>query len=413
MEVNTLEYTTALPTVEMVGPATQSHGMMPAADVSSNMESPSGQEPTTIPDEDEPLVLRIEAFIKRFVFLRDDPLYQLIALWVIGTHVHEEFDFYGYLFLHSPEPQTGKSRLLEVLSLLVKNPTDLLVSPTEAVLFRTAKGSTQLLDEVDTWANEDQLRAVLNAGFKKAGSVARTQQSQDGGYQVIAYRVFCPRALAGIGPHILSKATKDRTFTIRMDRQKKEERRERFRANAAAADAGDLRDAISRWVRENKKQLSESYQAGDFGFLDDCSDRTIDIATPLAAILELIYPTSASRQTATRRLLDAISKTRNEAIASNDPLLFRELLRVAKIDGQLIGSAGELAEVCDLTGVVNEQEIGTALRRYGFEPKSVRRPGESPKYRYSLTPDALSDIVERYGGPGIESPPEPRLHEEN
>src|SRR5262249_11167058 len=50
----------------------------------------------------------IASFIRRFVFLPRESHYVLVAAWVISTYLHKEFDFTGYLFAHSPEPQSGK-----------------------------------------------------------------------------------------------------------------------------------------------------------------------------------------------------------------------------------------------------------------------------------------------------------------
>jgi hypothetical protein len=111
------------------------------------------------------VVDRVADFIERFVFLKTKSLYNLLALWVVATHMHAEFEYTGYILACSPEPQCGKSRLLEVLELLAAFPSGILVSPTEAVVFRTAEGHTQLFDEVDAWTNKDFLRSVLNAGF--------------------------------------------------------------------------------------------------------------------------------------------------------------------------------------------------------------------------------------------------------
>lgn len=70
------------------------------------------------------IVEDIAAFIRRFVFLREDALYDLAAGWVVATYLTDLFDYFGYLFAHSPEPQSGKSRLLDVLGYLVKSAGD-------------------------------------------------------------------------------------------------------------------------------------------------------------------------------------------------------------------------------------------------------------------------------------------------
>ena len=95
------------------------------------------------------IVDEVAAFVKRFVFLQHECMYRLVALWIIHTHLHDIFQYTPYLFIHSPVKECGKTRLLETLHLLVLNSTGINCSPTPAVVSRTAKGNTQLLDEGD------------------------------------------------------------------------------------------------------------------------------------------------------------------------------------------------------------------------------------------------------------------------
>ncbi|MBI4480154.1 MAG: hypothetical protein HY651_09045 [Acidobacteria bacterium] len=178
----------------------------------------------------EPTVIdHVAEFIERFVFLPDRRLYGLIAPWIVGTHLKSSLEYYGYLFIYSPERRCGKSRLLEVLQELTWNSSGVLVSPSPAALFRTASSMTQLLDEVDGWTNKDELRSLLNAGFHEGGLIPRADTpTPGGGYTVKAYDAYGPKALAGIGLRILDETTRDRTFIVQMVRQKPNERRERF-----------------------------------------------------------------------------------------------------------------------------------------------------------------------------------------
>jgi hypothetical protein len=347
------------------------------------------------------LVDNIAAFIGRFVFLRNEAIYLLIALWIMGTHVYEDFDFFGYLFLHSPEPATGKSRLLEVLDLLVFRSSGLQVSPTEAVLFRTGS-CTQLLDEVDTWADREvQLRAVLNAGFKKGGFVTRVEKSAEGELTPKRHHVYCPRALAGIGPTILSPATRDRTFMVKMERRTKDERGERFRAGKVGPEAQALRQSIEKWTKAHRQEIREQYDNETFPYLERLSERTMDIASPLAAILEVAFSGSAQLEEAQQIFYESLIATRNEVKEVDDGPIFKELLRLAEEaeNDPLVGNSTELAQMCGLEQT-QAGRITNALRRHGFEPKSIRKDGANPLKRYELHKQELQDIMERYGKTG-------------
>ncbi len=61
------------------------------------------------------------SYRRRFEFLKEPALYRLIALSVIGTHLYQEFEYFGYLFVHSPEKRCGKTRLLDVVLRFVRH----------------------------------------------------------------------------------------------------------------------------------------------------------------------------------------------------------------------------------------------------------------------------------------------------
>jgi hypothetical protein len=206
------------------------------------------------------IVDEIAAFIERFVFLPQECIYRLVATWVLSTYLHKHFEYTGYIFAYSSEPQSGKSRLLEVLDLLVCNSSGILVSPTEPVLFRTADNATQLLDEVDAWTNRGVLRSVLNAGFRNGATVPRMRE-EGGTFEVEKFPVYGPRALAGIGLKVLDQTTLDRTFRILMMRQKPEERREPF-LRTIKPQALALKAEIGEWAEDHAAAIAERYEIG-------------------------------------------------------------------------------------------------------------------------------------------------------
>ena len=349
------------------------------------------------------IVDTIARAIERFVFLKNKRLYRLIALWVIATYLSADFEYMGYLFAYSPEKRSGKSRLLEVLDLLVYKSSGVLVQPTPAILFRTAQDATQLLDEVDTWQNSDELRGILNAGYNNGAVVQRMEKGDEGKYQTIEFSCFCPRALAGIGLDILAPATRDRAFAILMVRQLKGERRERL-LRKQRAELESLKEPIAKWAIENKQPVLEEYAQDVPEELDAFSDRTIDIAHPLFAIHSAMYKKHPERAIAADELIEAIAITRHEedVAGSGGRDVIAELVRAAKKESPLLGSASELAELCTgLSSHPNEYTVASSLRKFGFESKSIRKGGE-PRYRYSLKREELEEVLERYGSEQVQ-----------
>jgi hypothetical protein len=345
------------------------------------------------------IIDQVAVFLERFVFLKNKSLYLLIALWVVATYIVETFEYIAYIFAYSAKPQSGKSRLLEVLNELVLNSSGVLISPTSAVLFRTAHRSTQLLDEVDTWQNSDDLRGMLNAGFRKGGAVPRMDKDGRGSYsRLVQFPVYGPRAIAGIGLKILHQTTRDRTFPIDMVRQTKGEKREKFRLRKLQPEINTLVDEIIQWVCENEPEVAKLYDQ-DFSYLTNFRDRTIDISEPLAAILEVAYKGHPGLEEKRRIFLEAIVITRNDRPEEVKELgIIQELARLAKEENPLIGNSTELAEMCSNLGVPpSPKEISRILRKYGFKTKSIRKGGD-PKHRYVLQYEKLAEILVRYFG---------------
>src|SRR4029077_18577129 len=113
----------------------------------------------------------------RFVVLSDAQA-DAVTLWAAHTHVSDAFGCTPYLAISSPEKRSGKTRLLEVLELLVHEPLPT-ANISDAALFRAISelGPTLLLDEVDAIfgpkaRDREDLRGMLNAGYRR-GAVAR------------------------------------------------------------------------------------------------------------------------------------------------------------------------------------------------------------------------------------------------
>ncbi len=87
--------------------------------------------------------------IRRYVVLTDEQA-DALALWVLHTYVINAADSTPYMQITSAEKRSGKSRLLEVLELVVARPLPV-VNISKAALFRSIKDEqpTLLLDEYD------------------------------------------------------------------------------------------------------------------------------------------------------------------------------------------------------------------------------------------------------------------------
>ena len=143
------------------------------------------------PDEGAQLLDGVEAFLARFPLGQVHPGVGLVAfpseaakvavtLFAAHTHLVLSFDSSPRLALLSPEPGSGKTRMLEILELQVPRPM-LVLNASTAVTFRAVDNEqpTLLLDEVDalfgrrTKDDHEDLRGLLNAGHRKGATVPR------------------------------------------------------------------------------------------------------------------------------------------------------------------------------------------------------------------------------------------------
>lgn len=138
--------------------------------------------------------------LRDYLVLREE-YYDLVALWIIGTYFHKNFNTFPYLFINAMKG-SGKTRLLKLIASLSYN-GEILASLREAVLFRTAKDGTICIDEFERVGNKEQcdLRELLNSAYKKGTKVKRMKKikGEEGDEQVVEeFEVYCPIAIANI-----------------------------------------------------------------------------------------------------------------------------------------------------------------------------------------------------------------------
>ena len=127
------------------------------------------------------LLDEVHVFVKRFVVFPEKHHPTTVALWAAHAHMVAHFHTTPRLAPLSPEPESGKTRVLEVLELLTPH-SMLILSPSPAAIFRKLAQDqvTLLIDEVDTIftkrGKEDQnedLRGLLNAGYRRGAVIPR------------------------------------------------------------------------------------------------------------------------------------------------------------------------------------------------------------------------------------------------
>jgi hypothetical protein len=150
------------------------------------------------------LLAEVRAFLSRFLVLPGEHFFDAMALFVLHTHAIGAAETSPRWIFKSPEKESGKTRGLEVLELLVPAPLAVM-SASPAAIFRllAEEQATVLFDEVDAIfgskvGNYEDLRALLNAGYRRGATVARVV-GEGKKMRTERFAVFAATALAAIG----------------------------------------------------------------------------------------------------------------------------------------------------------------------------------------------------------------------
>jgi hypothetical protein len=309
----------------------------------------------------------------------------------------------------SPEPGSGKTRLLEILELLVPLPISA-VNMSPSALFRLIGGEaglpTILFDEIDAlWGpkarEHEDLRALLNAGYRRG---AKTYRSTINGKKVSVEEIeaFSAVALAGLGD--LPDTLMTRSIVVRMRRRAPGEAVEPYRRRLHAAEGHALRERLSAWGEANEARAAQAWPEMPDGIADrdaDCWEPLIAIAdiagghwpeTARVAAVALVADTQAKRESLGVKLLSDI----RNAFAGADQMPTALLLESL--------NAMEESPWGDLKGApLDARRLSRMLSRYGVKPTTIRTGTGTPKGYRSID---LYDAWQRYLSPvslGVEN----------
>jgi Protein of unknown function (DUF3631)/Bifunctional DNA primase/polymerase, N-terminal/Primase C terminal 1 (PriCT-1) len=388
---------------------------LPESEVQEIARSVSRYTPTLKPRncEQETAALLTDArhFIRRFLVISDAQAVAL-CLFVLYTYGAEQFECAPYLQITSAEKRSGKSRLLEVLALLVNRPWQ--TSRTSAAaLVRKLHDShpTLLLDESDAAFGGDKeyseaLRGVLNAGHRKGGKVSLCL-GKGSDIKVVDFDVFGPKVIAGIGR--LPDTVADRTIPIQLHRKRPGENVERFRPRLIAQDASDLQGRLRRWATKDRlKMLRVAWPE----LPESLSDRQQDVSEPLlavadlassesgkvgrAALTELFGSTAAVDESLGARLLSDI----RIAFDGRDRLSSKELVAtLVEIDGSPWPELNHGREITTNT-------VARLLRKFDITPRTIRDAKNTFK---GYLRESFEDAWTRYLGPHPSTPARPAV----
>lgn len=345
------------------------------------------------------IAAKVAAFLKRFVAYPSEAAQIAHTLWILHTHLMGAWESTPRLAFLSPEPESGKTRALEVTELLVPNSVEA-VNVTPAYLFRKVGGDdaapTILFDEIDTVfgpraRENEEIRGLLNAGHRR-GAVAGRCVVRGKIIETEEIPAYCAVALAGLGD--LPDTLLSRSIVVRMRRRAPGEVIVPYRRRVHGPEGHVLGDEIAKWAASAELTVTGGWPEMPEGV----EDRDADKWEPLLAVADAVggeWPAKA-RVAAVTLVTESKGSTPSLGIR-----LLSDLRDVfgdhdAMFTQAIIDALNGLEEAPwgELQGrPLNPRGLAQRLRKYGVSSKTVRI-GDLTAKGYAR--DDLWDAWERY-----------------
>jgi Protein of unknown function (DUF3631) len=342
------------------------------------------------------------AWLQRYLSVPSEHCITVLALWAAHTHAAKSFYVTPRLIIDSAEPESGKTRVLELLNLITRAPI-FTMNTTIAALYRRLAGEprTILLDETDAVfakgaaQNHEDLRALLNAGYKRGATVDRCVG--DGSkMKVVEFPAFAPAALAGIVGNMPATIT-TRAITIHMRRRAPGETIAEFIEEDAIDEAEPLRLSLSSWVEDLGAGLTGARPVMPAGVID----RKAEVWRALLAVADAAGGDWPKRGRAACE----------HFVLGADPGELSLGVRLLADLRAIFGGHDQLSTVSILESLaaldeapwgdmygkpIDSRRLARMLGKYGAHPKVVRIGDTTPR---GYTREALTDLWQRYLAP--------------
>lgn len=324
------------------------------------------------------LLFEVSEFLGRFIAYPNQDAQIAHTLWIAHTHMMESWETTPRLAFLSPEPQSGKTRALEVSELLVPNAVET-VNMSSAYLFRRIGAEvgmpTLLMDEVDALFNgksqaAEEIRGLLNAGYRRGAMVGRCVIVGKT-VETVESPSFCAVALAGLG--WLPDTLMGRSVIIRMRRRGPQEKVDPFRRREQLTTGEVLQDRLAAWAVPLIDEMKKARPEMPTGI----EDRAADCWEPLLAVADAAgghWPHIA------RAAAVALVASAREANPSMGILLL-EHCRTVFGDADRLPSEQLLLRLHDLPESpwrnvkgkpLDDRGLAYRLRKYEIKPKVIR-----------------------------------------
>jgi hypothetical protein len=342
------------------------------------------------------VVKQVEQFIAKYATLAHDYYLLPLALWTLATHTWPTFDCFPYLVITAYVKRAGKTRLMEILTMLASNGKSFSPDST-ASMFRSLKDdkASMFLDEAEKLNQEQHpAREFLNKGYKRGQTISRFL-----GGEVVDFECYCPKAFVLIGD--VYDTLRDRSIVVTMRRRSPIEsaNENKYRRNTVEPEADILRHQMHALVENNQSDIESSY--AELDSLSFLNDRDEELWTPIFTLCRVLCPSRlgeltkaavdiATEKTAKRRSFHDLLEVEEQKADDQEAqiLLLRDMLLLT--DGAKHITSVQLIEKLKeiptspwrmYRGMgLNPQDAAYLLDAMNIHPKPIRiKPGKATK----------------------------------
>lgn len=232
---------------------------------------------------------------KKFLYFQNSNWYDIHTLWDFGTYFYQLFTAYPLMELCGLSG-SAKSKVMKTSKLFTLNPTEIMVNPSEASLFRIThdKRPTKYIDEAEKlfqyiggqWISSPIVE-MINGSYSKGSTVPRLEKVGLSGYRNIYYQCYSPTMIGSING--LRGATETRAITHIMTKSPDSDPRgelevEDYQNNK---EFQEIRNDLYLYAWQNWDKIESEYKSIQ---IEGLKRRDLQLWKPLLCIAKVINP---------------------------------------------------------------------------------------------------------------------------
>lgn len=234
------------------------------------------------------IISELEAYLSRYVVVSDPTIYTVIACWIVGTYIFQQFDVFPYLCITAPLKRCGKTTLSELVGFASSKPEPI-AGATSAAIYRMIASNTPtlIIDEAESLKSEaaDTMRALMNVGFRRGQTVPRAARGTE--TEIVRAPTYCPKVFVLIGD--VNDTLRDRSIIVTLARGTPSVE---YRYEDGQSEGNALALRLQALVTDDWDAVRSVYHARDVAdpIREAVSPRDRDLWLPVLSVAQVLAP---------------------------------------------------------------------------------------------------------------------------